>query len=152
VRAAEARVAGKGVDKDVKGGIAQLDARCNKRDAMSCESLAKLYTNGSGQDVPADPPRGRQYSEKACGFGSKSSCGADGLRTQIDSARSDRARGRSIFQEGCDRGNAMDCGMLGELLLNGTAEDRAKAAALLRKGCDGGYDPACKKLGGGGAP
>jgi hypothetical protein len=57
-----------------------------------------------------------------------------------------------MFQERCDKGNAMACGMLGELLLNGTAEDRAKATALLRKGCDGGYDPACKKLGGRGVP
>jgi TPR repeat protein len=104
------------------------------------------------EDVLADPPRGRQYSEKACSFGSKLSCGADEVRTKIDAARSDLARGRSMFQERCDKGNAMACGMLGELLLNGTAEDRAKATALLRKGCDGGYDPACKKLGGRGVP
>jgi eukaryotic-like serine/threonine-protein kinase len=149
IAAAQTRIAGKGVDKDVNGGIDQLKARCNNRDPNACDALAKLYTDGSGQDVPADPPLGHQYLEKACGFGSALSCAKLGVRGKIDTSRSDLAQGKATLQASCDKGDARSCGMMGELLTKGTAEERAKAAGLLRQGCDGGYAAACGRLGGG---
>jgi eukaryotic-like serine/threonine-protein kinase len=154
VRVEEARVAGKGVDKDVKNGLAHLDAMCTKRQAGACESLARLYANGSGPDLPADPLRGREYLKKACDFGSKESCGRNALAGNIDTGRSNIAQISASFQSNCDRGNATACAMLAENLLagKGTSDDRAKANALLQKACTGGYDPACKRLGASGTP
>jgi eukaryotic-like serine/threonine-protein kinase len=154
IRVEEARVKGLGVDKDAKTGLAELDAMCTKRQADACASLAKIYANGSGPDVPADPLRGREYLKKACDFGSTESCGYHGLAGNIDNGRSNIAQISATLQSNCDKGNATACAMLAENLLKGNAtnEDRAKATALLQKACTGGYDPACKRLAGSGTP
>jgi TPR repeat protein len=156
VRVEEAKISGKGVDKDVRGGRDQLDAMCKKRQLpAACESLAKLYTNGSGADIAADPLLGHEYLQHACDFGSKKSCDRLKLEANVDTAATWQARNLARFQTQCDGGNAMACGMLGEKLLAaaGTSEDRAKATALIQKGCAGGYvSAACKGVGAGGAP
>jgi len=148
-RTALAKIAGEGVGKDVEAGLAQLDAMCTRHESLGCESLAKLYMNGAGADVPADPLRVREYAKKACDLGSQLYCGADKLLGHVDSADSMMAQENALLQTQCDAGNLVACGMLGEDLLagTGTSVDRAKGTALLKKACEGGFDRACKKLG-----
>jgi eukaryotic-like serine/threonine-protein kinase len=149
VRAELARIAGDGVSKDVKSGLAQLDALCTRREPTACEDLAQMYTHGLGTDAPADQLRVRDYRKKACDAGLKQSCDAAQLASKTDSANSSDARGNAGFQTKCDAGDPVGCGMLGENLLagNGTSVDRVKGVALLKKACGGGFERACKKLG-----
>ena len=122
---------------------------CTRDESIGCESLAKLYTTGARADVPADPPRVREYAKKACDLGSQLYCGADKLLGKVDSADSTIAQGNARFQTQCDAGDLAACGLLGEDLLagSGTSVDRAKGTALLKKACAGGFERACKKLG-----
>jgi TPR repeat protein len=142
-----AKITGDGVTKDVKAGLAQLDATCTRGEPAACESLVKLYS-GAGADVLADPLRVREYAKKACDLGEKLSCGFDQVLGTADSAETVAAQWNALFQAKRDAGSAVACGMLGENLLAGigTSVDRARGTALLERACTGGFDRACKKL------
>jgi TPR repeat protein len=146
VRAAVLKIQG----GDAKGGLAQLDARCNQKSVGACEMLAALYHDGSGANVPADTVRFREYAQKACDQHSKKYCDALQLQGSQDSMQAAAARANAGYEATCAAGtgvnNAMACAFLGENLLkgNGVSLDREKGMAMLRKACAEGYAPACK--------
>jgi TPR repeat protein len=147
-RVSACKVSGLGVAKDVKGGLAQLDALCTQGEQAACEALADFYKNGVPGDLPADPVRLREYTAKACKLGADASCKDDHMLRTIDFTENRVSKGNALYQEKCDHGSATECGLLGENVLAGigASPDRAKGMALLEKACRGGFDRACGAL------
>jgi TPR repeat protein len=145
-----AKVLGEGVAKDVKGGLAQLNGLCKRKEASACDKYEGLYAKGVGTDVPADPLRVREAAKRACAAGSGQDCKKQELLDTVDRTSANPARGFALFETKCDAGMMSACGMLGEALYTGSlggAVDRTRGKALREKACNGGYKPACKALG-----
>jgi hypothetical protein len=108
-----AKLAGDGMAKDVKGGIALLDSACSRGEAKGCQALAALYQRGDGGEVPVDLSRERSYQKKACDLGAKESCGVGGSRRAEDLSESTLARFKGQWQAQCEAGVLESCAKLG---------------------------------------
>ena len=125
---------------------------CDAGDAMGCNNLANMYTEGADRD----PARARALYERACDRGSGMGCSAmgkallsgDGVPRDATQAARFFSRSATLLQTECDLGNARACGQVGWLAERGLGieKDVAKALRDYQVGCDGSDGPSCYDL------
>jgi eukaryotic-like serine/threonine-protein kinase len=151
VRVADAKLRGAGVDKDVKGGLGQIEAMCAAGQVEGCKEVASLYAKGL-DEVAADPVRRDEYLAKACKLGDKRSCGTVKVDDTVARTSTLPALENAELERMCDAGQMAMCALAGENLIagRGVLKDAVKGAELRAKACRGGVKSACGGAGSGG--
>ena len=128
---------------DVNVITAKLNACCERKNAVCCGSMGKMYSRG--KVLKLDRPKGYALMEKACGLGDGTACASPGLEQM---RKRDYKRARELFTLGCDKESKHACGLLGVLHRDGkgTPRDTAQARKFFDKACRLGADASCKAL------
>ncbi|MEW6403665.1 MAG: tetratricopeptide repeat protein [Chloroflexota bacterium] len=125
---------------------------CDKKDADSCNTLARAYEDGEG--VQKDFPKAVALYRKACDFGQAGGCISLGFMfkrghgVEKDRTKEMAAYGKAVplYLKGCNAGHGQSCNVLGTMYESGewgVEKNLEKATDLYRKGCDLGHNGAC---------
>ncbi|NUP09088.1 MAG: sel1 repeat family protein [Polyangiaceae bacterium] len=123
-----------------------LSARCERKIATACHSIASVYVA-----YRAEPEKAAAFMQKACDAGHGLACRDIARKQKAKSPGADTSIARTVehLTKACDAGDGPACGALGEGHLLGELgpRDAAKGKERLERGCDLADAGACITLG-----
>jgi hypothetical protein len=150
-----ARLAGAGVPRDERAGVAHVLAACEMGEPSACADLGVLHAVGRG--LPQSDERAVALSRRACDQGAALACSNLGalLAEGVGGPPPKGAPGEEpggpmlrLFRKACEAGVPEGCANLGTAHAGGTlaVRDVRLAARELRRGCERGLGLACHRL------
>lgn len=128
-----------------KAEVALIKA-CEAKDSWSCVQLANLYEKGV-QNIVKDNNKSLMFHDKACDFGSRTSCSQLGMDYLVGKGKEkDIEKALVYLSKACDKAEAKACAMVASIYLkgDGVPSNKIKALSFSDRACRFGDKESCK--------
>ncbi|CAA6826091.1 MAG: Unknown protein, partial [uncultured Sulfurovum sp.] len=122
-----------------------LAKACEAKDHWSCSQLGNLYEKGV-EDIAKDNNKSLMFHDKACNFGSRTSCSELGMAYLVGKdTPKDINKAIEYLSKACDKAEAKACAMIASIYLkgDGVPANKIKALSFSDRACRFGDKEAC---------
>jgi len=131
------------------GDVRDCSVQCEKGDAVSCDTLGYMFSNGDG--VTKNAKEALALFKKACELGSAHGCLNLGVVYGTgDGIAKDPQRAVDLYAQSCRDGQALGCRYAGLAYFSGqwgVPADYARGAKFEETGCNAGDHLCCNEIG-----